>query len=834
MGLASAMSTALTGLSAAETTIDVVGNNLANSNTVGFKASEASFATQFLQTLALGAAPTENTGGTNPRQVGLGTMVADITPDFSQGTIEISSNPTDMAIQGDGFFIVQGGGGEHLYTRNGIFKMNSENQLVTITGNRVLGFGIDDDFQIQRTVLTPLTIPLGATAVAQPTANAWLEGTLSPTGDVADQGEIIQTNILGQGDHIYPTTALERDLAQGPNLTTALTALEEQDVGTGGMQPGQTFEYRFVYVQDDPDETGTEETNWSSLLITTEFTDSQVEIQNIPHAPDPIDGEPAPYDRVRIYRRDASETRFRQIRELPLGGAGPWDFIDDKAAGFYAADPVTYPAMDEGVLNGEFTYYVTFGRMTDPSSVADPEYNSRPSELSLPRAASNSRLLLRDLPTTTTTNADGWNSRRIWRRNNSSDDPQWHLVEEIPNVDQDVIVIDEMTDEVAFDQPVLDLDGPRIRPDTHLVDVVRRDGSSYENVFEEGVLEFTGRKGGRSLAMKEFTITEDSTVQDLMNFLEQALGIQRATGIDADQDIPPDAATNKQPGGFIEDGRINLLGNNGVDNALDIGLSGMLLRTESGEVLNVDLPWASVQDAVGESAVTDFLVYDSLGIPLRVRLTAALESRNSTSTTYRWFADSPDNDPLTGVGIAVGTGLITFDGEGNFVSATESTVSIERRHVSSASPLEFELDFTQISGLAANQSTLAVSRQDGSAPGVLTSFIVGEDGTISGVFSNGVTRDLGQLRLARFANAAGLEQRGQNLFAEGVNSGLPVHGDPGQQGIGTIIAGATELSNTDIGSNLIDLILASTMYRGNTRVITTAQQMLDELLALRR
>jgi flagellar hook protein FlgE len=211
-----------------------------------------------------------------------------------------------------------------------------------------------------------------------------------------------------------------------------------------------------------------------------------------------------------------------------------------------------------------------------------------------------------------------------------------------------------------------------------------------------------------------------------------------------------------------------------------------------------------------------------------------LEKRDSNSTTYRWFADSPDNDPLTGVGISVGTGQITFDGEGNFVSATESTVSIDRRHVSSASPLEFDLDFTQISGLAADRSTLSVSRQDGSAPGVLTSFIVGEDGTIRGVFSNGVTRDLGQLRLARFANPSGLEQRGQNLYAEGVNSGLPVQGDPGQQGIGTIIAGATELSNTDIGGDLIELILASTMYRGNTRVITTAQQMLDELLALRR
>src|SRR5688572_21112593 len=131
MGLASALSTALTGLTAAESTIDVVGNNVANSNTVGFKASDAVFATQFLQTQGLGSAPTENSGGTNPRQTGLGALTSEITPDFTQGTIEISANPSDLAIQGEGFFIVQASSGEEVYTRNGIFKTNSENQLVT-------------------------------------------------------------------------------------------------------------------------------------------------------------------------------------------------------------------------------------------------------------------------------------------------------------------------------------------------------------------------------------------------------------------------------------------------------------------------------------------------------------------------------------------------------------------------------------------------------------------------------------------------------------------------------------------------------------------------------
>ena len=73
-----------------------------------------------------------------------------------------------------------------------------------------------------------------------------------------------------------------------------------------------------------------------------------------------------------------------------------------------------------------------------------------------------------------------------------------------------------------------------------------------------------------------------------------------------------------------------------------------------------------------------------------------------------------------------------------------------------------------------------------------------------------------------------------SMFAAGVNSGLAIEGNPGEQGIGDIIAGAVELSNTDVGKSLIDLILASTQYRSNTRVITSAQQLFDELLNLRR
>ena len=821
MGLQSALSTALTGLSAAETTIDVVGNNLANSNTVGFKASNAAFSTQFMQTMSLGSAPTDNSGGSNPRQIGLGTMVADIAPDFSQGTLEISSSPTDLAIQGDGFFIVQGQTGEHLYTRNGIFKMNSANELVTISGNRVMGYGINDDFDIQRTVLVPIEISLGAAAVAEATENAFLEGNLSPTGDVADTAERIQSDVLGDAQYTAPTTAPDTAQSGSPDVAGESTSGTGAGPGAGSLDAGAVYQYRFVYANGPWAGAGEQDEGTPSGVVTVALGPGQdgIDLQDIPIDPLP----PGTYTHVRVYRTEGGGSDFFYAGDIDVSlGIDTYSDI--------AGDGALVAPLNNDRLTGNYSYYVTFATAAGgPGNGTE----SRPSPLGGPQNVSNGRVLLHDLPTADP--ADGWQVRRIYR-NLSDDDTTFYYVGEIGDVTSDVNLTDKLTDAEISDPTspsfaTIDLDGPKTVDSTLLINVLSREGSTYERVFEEGTLQFAGEKGGRTLAMKEFEITATSTVLELYTFMEEALGIQEGN------DIPPDAGSSSTPGGKVTlDGRILLTGNNGEGNAIDIDAASMQLVTAGGTE-NIDLGFDSIQSAAGESAVTDLLVYDTLGIPLRVRLTAVLESRSSTATVYRWFADSSDNDPETGADIAVGTGLLTFDGTGSLIDASETNVSIDRRHVSSTSPLTFELDFSKISGLASTEdegSYWAVSRQDGYAPGSLTAFAIDESGIIRGTFSNGVTRDLGQIRLARFANPTALEQRGENLYAGGVNSGLAVEGDPGQQGIGNIVAGAVELSNTDISGNLIDLILASTMYRGNTRVITTAQEMIDELLLLRR
>src|SRR5579872_3576325 len=109
MGLTSALNTSLNGLSLNETEINVLGNNISNAGTTGFKASSVSFQTQLAQSLSFGSAPSATDGGTNPLQIGLGAEVASISADFSQGSITATSTPSDLAIQGDGFFVMNNG-----------------------------------------------------------------------------------------------------------------------------------------------------------------------------------------------------------------------------------------------------------------------------------------------------------------------------------------------------------------------------------------------------------------------------------------------------------------------------------------------------------------------------------------------------------------------------------------------------------------------------------------------------------------------------------------------------------------------------------------------------
>ncbi|MGC1270385.1 MAG: flagellar hook-basal body complex protein, partial [Croceibacterium sp.] len=370
MGLTSSLSTALTGLNAAETQIDVLGNNLANSQTVGFKSSEVVFANQFLQTLSLGASPTTDNGGTNPRQTGLGVQVAAITPKFTQGTIQISSNPSDLAIQGDGFFIVQGSDQEKLYTRNGIFKLNSQNELVTTNGNRLLGYGIDDLYRIQTTNLVPLKIPLGSEAVAKATENVVMEGTLTPSGDIADTAEVIQSVTLGDSNVPRADSSAMGIMGATNASSTGVTVGNSE--GTGTLVEGAVYQYRVAYIDSSGKESVPSDPISVAVPAGNGLNDNTVTLGNLPTAG-------TEYSQVVVYRTDAGGTTFKKLGTAPTGG----NYVYTGAAGG--------DALDTTVLNGNYSYMITYYKSGQPET--------RPSPLLGPQNVVNGRVHLSDFPT---------------------------------------------------------------------------------------------------------------------------------------------------------------------------------------------------------------------------------------------------------------------------------------------------------------------------------------------------------------------------------------------------------------------------------------------------
>ena len=134
----------------------------------------------------------------------------------------------------------------------------------------------------------------------------------------------------------------------------------------------------------------------------------------------------------------------------------------------------------------------------------------------------------------------------------------------------------------------------------------------------------------------------------------------------------------------------------------------------------------------------------------------------------------------------------------------------------------------------AEQSSTRVFSQDGYGMGYMQEYSIDQNGIITGVFSNGQTRTLGQVALATFTNPGGLEKTGDTNFRETINSGLADIGTVGVAGRGVIASGALEMSNVDLADQFTDMIVTQRGFQANSRTIQTSDQMLQELLTLKR
>ena len=264
---------------------------------------------------------------------------------------------------------------------------------------------------------------------------------------------------------------------------------------------------------------------------------------------------------------------------------------------------------------------------------------------------------------------------------------------------------------------------------------------------------------------------------------------------------------------------------------------------------------------------TQIKVYDSFGDEhvLQVEFTRVPGTNNS------WNANvivDPENENPTNTTIGFGeeapaiggpvTFVVNFSNNGTLLSAEDGQGGVSGEggqvqmnvayDVQTATPnedgtlvrQEFVLDLGQVGGFTrsitqyAEQSSSKAVEQDGRTMGYLENFKIDSSGVITGVFSNGTTRALAQVALATFANQGGLEKAGDNTFRMSNNSGLANIGESGVAGKGQIRAGVLEMSNVDMAEQFTDMIVTQRGFQANSRTKQTADQLLQELLSLKR
>ncbi len=237
-------------------------------------------------------------------------------------------------------------------------------------------------------------------------------------------------------------------------------------------------------------------------------------------------------------------------------------------------------------------------------------------------------------------------------------------------------------------------------------------------------------------------------------------------------------------------------------------------------------------------------VYDALGNEYKINLklwknyTYRKDDASPPETSWYYVVDGGNN---ASTGTKPASGYLKFDSKGKIVTndldtdfGVKKAITLTPGPEVGAEAFTFELNMEQLS-MYADDSSVKTARVDGYAPGTLVTFAVGGDGVITGVYDNGRQQPLGQIALATFENPAGLQKVGSNQFAQTTNSGdFKVGRLPGRDGAGVLIPGTLEMSNVDLAKQFTEMIITQRGFQANSRVMTTSDEILQELANIKR
>jgi flagellar hook protein FlgE len=707
---------AISGLRNHQTRMDVIGNNIANVNTVGYKSSRVTFEESLSQLVQGASRGVDGGGGTNPMQVGLGMNVGSIDTRMSQGNLESTGLITDLSIEGKAYFAVSDGNGTY-FTRNGAFQFDSSGQMVLPTNGMVLqGKIADKDGNFPTgSLIGNIRIPFNDQAPAK--ASTKIDYSRNLDSDSGAKGSVMYT----------------QKYLRGTQASDTMVGLSDHAGNSLGIQDGDTLTFSA--------------SNGASTLSTTFQVTNTTTMANV----------------------TAAMTTF--LRGTTLGGIGT------------TVDMVT--KADSATLQGAITVY------GNPNPINNFQVtSSRPvSGPAVTKAFS--------VPTT-----------------------------------------------VPFGTTRLSVTSDTMRAPAQSADLLSDlyDANGVKLGLEDGdQISFSGSIGAdpaTNVTPITFVSTGAgaTTMQNVIDKLKDNFKLP-----DRDGTPQNNLSVALNPGGSddnIPDGSIVIRGQPETAFAIkDVAIRATDANNAkpSPNFFNTNMNVTALRDAtdtkIAESSIT---VYDAIG----KEHTATMRFiPTTTPSQWMWEVKFAGQENV----VKGEKGTLSFGQDGSVSSFTfaDGSSNLEFDPRNGAPDVQLKLntggprDFTGLTQFRSATTATAVG-QDGYTMGRLRQISIGEDGIISGSFTNGTNKNLAQIQVADFTNPGGLQKVKDSVYTTSSNSGDPIYGNAGSQTSSVIKPGALELSNVELAQEFTDMITTQRGYQANARVITVSDSMLEELVSLKR
>lgn len=837
----------VSGLQAHQVAMDVEGNNISNVNTTGFKYSRADFGTMFSQTVKIATAPTDGRGGSNPLQIGLGVSVSSTTRIHSQGSVQTTDKNTDVAIDGDGFFMVSDDGGLTNYlTRSGDFKLDAYGNFVNNAGFVVQGWNINWDDQTIDSSRTPQNIFIdpGMHIPAAKSTEVAIKANLNSGLNIGTSSRNLYALDSVHGWNTKTQRAEdENDTGTTQFYTTSKNSVEvtEKGVdagslfnanGTGlNLRDGQGIWVSYAdakFTTDKPANVNVFDPNnhtnqngsifWGDKdnTVNLDITLNGVNIQNanirsLDEAIAYINTFTAPND-----TRDG--TGVKAVKKADGSGI---EFVNDNADGTTDNMKNINLTVNQANTAGE-RHTITWNAGNNNFTAASAKNGANsvwiPTAANVNGNAESIQIITAHKYVYSSNpvdigpmyNPDGGPQFQPGAGNNAPTDPAslnyWNAIQgSLKNSDARTFrTTEDLRELLQRDARYgVDYDG---------------DGSKTYDAddINQAVKVVVTENGNFAIS----NANETSTIP-----ANAGAGNTQVTTNPKNMSFNITAYSNKQGTVSTNDAFAKIF--KAFDGVLTVG--GQIKESEQ---LKLSAFSAGLE------------IYDSLGSKHTLEVQFVKQSTTQDGgNEWQMIIRVPEPAEIntTGEGptnIIVGTAR--FNNDGSLANYTPKTINFSPNN-GAAPNQQIKLSFGTSGsndGLVSSNSasTLTGQATDGYTSGNLKpdAIRVDDKGNILGEFTNGKTFAVAKIAMASVANNSGLEEIGGNLFKVTANSGAIVVGEAGTGGRGEMKTSALEMSNVDLSRSLTELIIIQRGYQANSKTISTSDQMLQTLIQLKQ